>query len=294
VLDRRLRPLPPGCRGELLIGGLGLARGYLGQPDLTARSFIDLDLGHGPRRFYRTGDIASWDEDGLLRLHGRRDSQIKLRGLRIEPAEIESRIRECPEVAGCAVVPFERDGQRGLAAFLVARPGVTVEPATVRRHLVEVLPGYMVPAFLLAVAELPLLPSGKTDPRTLLAQLEEYIADRRTAEAEGTVRETAGPVMEAVTLAMQAILRHPVGPDASFFDQGGDSLGAARVLALLRKALGVPLHMSDFVAAPSVRALALRLEGIPGTVTAATAALAVLTEGTGGLARGLLVGGGQR
>lgn len=298
VLDRNLRPVPPGCRGELLIGGAGLARGYLGQEALTARQFVEHDLGNGPKRLYRTGDIASWDEDGLLRIHGRRDAQIKLRGHRIEPGEIESQARACPGVAQCAVVPFDRNGQSGLAAFLVGQPDTAPDPAEVRGRLAAVLPEYMVPALLLPVAELPRLSSGKTDTRALLAEVEAHLADLPHPGGPATAQRDDSPVTEAVVLALQAVLRKPVVPQTSFFDQGGDSLGAARALALLRKALGTPLHMADFVAAPSVQGLAEVIQARPGATAAARAALAAVFEqqGTapGGLARGVLTGRAAR
>ncbi len=293
VLDRHLRPMPPGCRGELFIAGVGLARGYLDQEALTARQFIEHDLGHGPQRLYRTGDVASWGEDGLLRIHGRRDSQIKLRGHRIEPGEIETRARECPGVAECAVLPFDQNGQSGLAAFLVGRPETAPDPLTVRARLSAVLPGYMVPAVLLCLPALPRLPSGKTDTRALLAEVEAHLTDLPGPEGPAAGQQDDSPVTEAVVLAMQAVLRKPVMPQTSFFDQGGDSLGAARVLALLRKALDIPLHMSDFTAAPDVPGLVRLIQSTPGATAAAEKALAALSDrhGTsGGLARGLLTG----
>ncbi|SEG94204.1 amino acid adenylation domain-containing protein [Actinacidiphila yanglinensis] len=292
VVDRHLRPMPPGCRGELLIGGVGLARGYLGHDDLTARQFVVHDFGYGPRRWYRTGDIASRDEDGRVRLHGRRDAQIKLRGHRVEPGEIEARARQCPGVAQCAVVPFDRNGQSGLAAFLVGPPGTAPDPAQVRAHLSSVLPAYMVPALLLSVPELPRLSSGKTDTRALLTEVEAHLAESPEAGRPADDGPEDCPVTEAVLLALQAVLRKPVAPHTSFFDQGGDSLGAARALALLRKALDIPLHMSDFVAAPSVRQLADVIRSRPGATDAARAAVAAVSgpQGAtgGGLARGLL------
>ncbi|MFI8946901.1 amino acid adenylation domain-containing protein [Streptomyces sp. NPDC053750] len=294
VLNRHLRRMPPGCRGELFIGGAGLARGYLGAESLTARQFIDHDLGQGSRRLYRTGDIASWGHDGLLRIHGRRDSQFKLRGHRIEPEEIETRARECTGVAQCAVVPFDHHRQSGLAAILVGQADAGPDPQAVRRYLSAVLPGYMVPTVVLCVPGLPLLSSGKADTRALSAMVEEYLDGLPDPDEPVAGQQDASPVAEVVVLAMQAVLRKSVARQTSFFDQGGDSLGAARVLAVLRRALNAPLEMSDFVAAPSARGLAQLLESRPGVTAAAEAALAAISGqqgvAAGGLARGLLTG----
>lgn len=298
VVDRHMRPVPPGCRGELLIGGIGLARGYLGQEALTARQFVERDLGHGPRRWYRTGDVASWGEDGLLRVHGRRDAQIKLRGHRIEPGEIEARARQCPGVTQCAVVPFDREGQSGLAAFLVGLPEAAPDLVEVRGRLSSALPAYMVPALLFGVPELPRLSSGKTDTRALLTEVEARLVGLPGPDGPAAGPQDDSPVTEAVVLALQAVLRKPVVPQTSFFDQGGDSLGAARALALLRKALGTPLHMSEFVAAPSVQGLAEVIRSRPGATDAARVALAAVARQGGtaasGLARGLLTGEAAR
>ena len=290
VVDRWSRPAAPGSRGELLIGGAALARGYVGQPELTAQQFVTLDFGHGARRLYRTGDIASWGMDGSLRVYGRRDSQIKVRGHRIELGEIGLRIREILGVAQCALVPFDRQGQVGVAAFLVAEDKGNLDVPDLKRQLARTLPSYMVPAFFVVVPAIPRLPSGKNDTRALLAVLDAQLAMqvRAAALVPSAVPDT--PVAEVVTLAFQAVLRRPVHPDCSFFDQGGDSLDAARVVALLRKALGIQLRLPDLISAPTVTALAARCEDTADAITAAESALADLAKGIVGPAAGLVAG----
>lgn len=260
VLDRWGRPVPPGCRGELHIAGAALAHGYIGQPALTAEAFITRDLGRGPVRLYRTGDVASWRADGLLRVHGRRDSQVKLRGHRIELGEIEAAIRRWPAAAQCAVVPLDREGRTtGLAAFVVPRQdGEAPDQAALRAHLEAILPGYMVPALFLTAAAIPRLPSGKTDTRALGKLLAAHVADDHVAEAPGAQPGTA--VEGMVASIFQTVLDCPPSMDASFFDQGGDSIGAARVVAAVRSHLkaegrGAGLRLADFLTMPTVRTL---------------------------------------
>lgn len=260
VLDRWGRPAVPGCRGELHIAGAALAHGYVGQPDLTAEAFVTRDLGRGPIRLYRTGDVASWRADGLLRVHGRRDSQVKLRGHRIELGEIEAAIRRWPAAAQCAVVPLGRDGRTtSLAAFVVPRQdGAAPDQAALRSHLEAIVPGYMVPALFLTVAAIPRLPSGKTDTRALVQLLAAHVADDQVAQSPDMQPGTA--VEGMVASIFQTVLDCPPSMDASFFDQGGDSIGAARVVAAVRSRLkaegrGVQLRLADFLATPTVRTL---------------------------------------
>ncbi|MEO6809431.1 MAG: amino acid adenylation domain-containing protein, partial [Isosphaeraceae bacterium] len=171
VLDDRLNPAPIGVPGELCVGGLGLARGYLGRPGLTAERFVPDPFSDRPgARLYRTGDLARWRTDGLLELVGRSDHQVKVRGFRIELGEIEAVLSRHPGIQGAAVVARSLPtGETRLAGYVVAGDEASPEPSEVRRWLKERLPDYMVPSSLMVLDALPVSPNGKVDRRALAA-----------------------------------------------------------------------------------------------------------------------------
>src|SRR6185312_13131106 len=159
VLDRYLRPVPPGVPGELYVAGPGLARGYLGQPDRTSTRFVADVSGVPGARMYRTGDLVRFDRDGRLHFVGRTDDQVKLRGFRIEPGEVESVLRAHADVVHAAVIV--RD-QR-LIAYVVPAEGVEVDTRALREHAAATVPGYMVPGLVVPVDRLPVTANGKLD-----------------------------------------------------------------------------------------------------------------------------------
>ena len=248
VVDTRLRPVPVGVPGELLLGGGGLARGYLGRPGLTAERFVPDPFGGEPgARLYRTGDLARRRPDGSLDFLGRIDHQVKIRGFRVEIGEVESALLAQPAVAAAAVAAREYGpGDRRLVAYLVGRGG-GIAAAALRRALQERLPEYMVPSVFVELHELPLSPNGKLDRRRLPApegsrpDLEEAFAEPRT----DLEREVAAIWAEVLSVGR-------VGLHDNFWSLGGHSLLATKVLARLQAALGIDLPIQTIFNAPTL------------------------------------------
>ncbi|HLX09567.1 MAG TPA: amino acid adenylation domain-containing protein [Thermoanaerobaculia bacterium] len=251
---------PLGAAGELWVGGLGVGRGYLHDPARTAEVFTPDPFAERPgQRLYRTGDLARRRQDGALEFLGRRDHQIKLRGLRLELGEVESALRAHPDVAAAvAVVREVAAGDRCLVAYFVRRAGAAeaadLHPTTaaLRAHLRTLLPASAVPSYLVPLPCLPLLASGKVDRRNL---------PEPSAMARPAVGEPLATPTERETAAVfAAVLGSEPFADDDFFALGGYSLKAVQVLARLRAAFGVELTLREFFAAPTVRGIAARLE----------------------------------
>ncbi|MET0396637.1 MAG: non-ribosomal peptide synthase/polyketide synthase [Longimicrobiaceae bacterium] len=270
LVDRALEPVPVGVRGELLIGGEGVARGYLGRPDLTAERFVP-DPFACPRtagaRLYRTGDLARRRPDGLLEVVGRADQQVKVRGHRVEPGEIEAALEAHPAVAEAAVAAREdaasgMPGERRLVAYLVAAPAAAVpSPAELRDWVRGRLPEYMVPAAFVALDRLPLTPNGKLDRRALPAP----DASRRNGERPFAAPRT--PAEAALAAVWADVLRvERVGVHDNFFESGGDSILAIQVVARAARA-GVRVTPRQLFQHQTVAALA----AVAGTAAAAAA-----------------------
>ncbi|MFJ4473524.1 amino acid adenylation domain-containing protein [Streptomyces xanthochromogenes] len=243
ILDEADLPVDDGARGELWIGGSRLAHGYTRRPELTAERFVDHPaLG----RLYRTGDLVSARPDGILDFHGRTDDQVKVRGFRIEPGEIEHVLREQPEVDDAAVTvrrPSPDDAR--LAAFVVAGPGPVPRSEALLSRLTALLPAHLVPDELTFVERLPLTTSGKVDRKAL--------ADLATAVDTIGEAEPLTPLQQAVAEVWGRSLGCEVTrPDADFLELGGHSLLALVVAEDLREDLGVELSLADFFAAPTV------------------------------------------
>ena len=256
VVDAGLGLLPAGAAGELLIGGAGVARGYLGRPALTAERFVPDPFGAEPgARLYRSGDRARRRIDGRLEYLGRLADQHKLRGFRVEPGEIESALLLHPRIRECAVAARQdRPGDLRLVAYVVPRETAPT-PEELREHLKAHLPEHMVPSTFVALDALPLAPSGKLDRRALPAP--DADALHRTGEAVAprteTERRVAGVWREVLDLPA-------VGVEESFFELGGHSLLATRVMARLRQACGVELPLRVLFERPTVAALAREVD----------------------------------
>ena len=251
VLDRRLRPVPDGGTGELYIGGVSLARGYLGTPGLTALRFVADPAGQG-RRLYRTGDVVRCRVDGDLEFISRVDTQIKIRGFRVEPTEIESMLTRHPDIAEAVVTRYEpAPGDRRLAGYLVPRSGAAVpSTADLRRFLETELPAYMVPAVFVALDALPLSANGKVDRDRLPAPGQER---QNESAGYGAPESPAQARLAEIIASVIGLAR--VGIHDNFFEIGGDSILAVQVVARAQEA-GLKLTPYDLFAHASVAALA--------------------------------------
>ncbi|MGC0154722.1 amino acid adenylation domain-containing protein, partial [Chromobacterium vaccinii] len=256
VLDEALQPVPAGVAGELYVAGAGLARGYLGRPALSAERFVANPFGAPGSRLYRSGDKVRRLADGQLEFLGRLDHQIKLRGYRIEPGEIEAALRSQAGVAQAVVLAIDDDGRKRLVAYAVPRAGADLDGARLRAELAASLPDYMLPAAVMVLPALPLNAHGKLDRKALPAP----------AFAAAPRRLPATPVEQALAELFAETLRLPaIDIDADFFELGGDSLLAMRLAARIRGKLGVKLSIESLFLAPSVAELARQLElGQPG------------------------------
>ncbi|SEP61470.1 amino acid adenylation domain-containing protein [Streptomyces sp. yr375] len=249
VLDDRLAPVPPGVTGELYIAGAGLAQGYLGRPGLTAERFTACPYGPSGTRMYRTGDLARWTADGQIEYLGRADRQIKIRGLRIEPGEIENVLAGHPDVGRAAVTVVPTPAGPVLAGYAVPAEGRRPDPVALRAHLRTELPDWMVPLTVTVLDRFPVTSNGKTDLAALPAP--GPAAGERLHQAPRNDAERALAALWERLLGAERI-----GVHDDFFALGGHSLLATRLLAEVRSLLGAAVTVRQFFAGPTVAQLA--------------------------------------
>lgn len=256
VLDEHLRPRPDLVPGELYIGGIGLAEGYIGNAEETAFRFVPHPSGEG--RLYRTGDIGRWLPNGTIEFLGRKDSQVKINGFRVEIGEIEKVACDLAEVASCAVLmAADQNGARRLVAYACPTPGAALDSDTLKTHLAAKLPAYMVPSVILVLAEMPLSANGKIDRARLPA-----VNDCRPAQSR---QQPGTPTEAAVRDLWATILGHAnFGVTDTFFETGGDSRQLTELVTRIRTSMLPGFPLRDAFLAPNVRALALAIDARKG------------------------------
>ena len=258
VLDTRLGLVPTGVPGELYLAGAGLARGYLHRPELSAERFLpDPFSGEAGARMYRTGDRVRWLADGQLEYLGRLDAQVKVRGFRIELGEVETALRRHASVReGVVLAREDVPGDKRLVAYVVPHEGQSVDVAALRAHLKEALPEYMVPSAFVPLPALPLNPNGKVERKALPAP------ERSRNEASGAVSTPPRtPTEQTLATLWTEVLRvDRVGREDNFFALGGHSLLATQLVSRIRGTLGVELPLKAMFDAPTLEALAARVD----------------------------------
>ncbi|WP_190238530.1 non-ribosomal peptide synthetase [Marilutibacter maris] len=270
IVDRAGQPLPIGVGGEICIGGAGVARGYLGRPELTAERFGADPFVEGGR-WYRTGDLGRWTADGDIVYLGRSDHQVKIRGFRIEPGEIEAALLRIEAVQSAVVVAWgDATESRRLVAYVVPVAPAGATPQALRDALTASLPAHMVPAAFVLLDRLPLTPNGKLDRAALPAP--QFSSDRAYSAPDGEIERR----MAEIWGELLGVAR--VGRDDDFFDLGGHSLLAMQLTPRLRTAFGVEVPLAKLFEAPVLRHVAAQIAAAQAAVLATQDMQAMLDE----------------
>ncbi len=253
IVDRQLQPVPVGVPGELYLGGMGLAHGYLNRPDLTAERFIPDPFSSDPgARLYRTGDLARYLSDGNIEYLGRIDHQVKVRGFRIEPGEIEAALLRLPTVQGVVVTVHEDEpGNKRLVAYLVPHPELAPSVGDLRRYLQGRLPEYMIPSTFVLLDAMPLTANGKIDRHLLPAPDEVRIARESLFVSPQTLVQ-----LQLARIWEEILDVQPVGITDNFFEMGGHSLLAARLVDRIMHVCGKVLPLASLFSGATIEHLA--------------------------------------
>lgn len=261
VLDSRLEPVPVGVAGDLYIGGVCLAEGYLKRPELTLERFIpDPFSGNDNERLYRTGDLARYFDDGHLEFLGRADFQVKIRGFRVETGEVEAALTQLPAVDVAVCTTFlDASGQRSLVAYVVPKAGQQIDGNAIKLELGSTLPEFMVPSYVIELPTLPLSPNGKVDRKALPSPSErgpdsKAIAPRTDLE------------LQLQSIWERVLRQSPIGMRDNFFDLGGHSLLAVVLMSEVKRELGKEVALSRIIECPTIETLARAID--PNTALA--------------------------
>lgn len=262
ILDKHMNIVPIGIPGEIYIGGEGLARGYLNNPELTAEKFIDSPFSRG-EKLYRTGDLGRWYPKGEIAFLGRIDSQVKIRGHRIELGEIESAIRQFPTIADVAVTDMEDRGRKALYAYIVPTPGQAPDLQILRKELFKKLPNFMVPSYFTLIDSIPLTSNGKTDKRAL-----------PMPDNSKSIQKHE-PLTDPIEIKLSAIWEHildikELSAAEDFFELGGDSLDVVSLVTAIHGEFGTEISISDIYDHPTLRMQADKIKTLKshGNITA--------------------------
>jgi acyl-coenzyme A synthetase/AMP-(fatty) acid ligase/acyl carrier protein len=254
ITDEFQQPVAPGVYGDIYIGGKGVAKGYLNRPELTQQKFLD---GIGPYNgpVYATGDIGRWLPDGMLEYRGRRDSQVKIRGIRIEPGEVESAINSYVGVQRAAVIVQQDErGEKYLAAYVVLDdvPGAGI--AELRNWLRKQLPAYMIPAEITRIKEMPYTPSGKINRKALSNSALLVHDTKKKSQPETEIEQQLANIWE------QVLNKKDIGVDDSFFDLGGHSLKANQLVNRIQREIGAQVGLADVFTHPTIKQLGVLIK----------------------------------
>jgi amino acid adenylation domain-containing protein len=276
VLDANLHPVPSGVTGELYIGGPGVGRGYLNEPELTRERFlVDPFSGRNGSRLYKTGDLVRYRKDGVLEFLGRADDQVKIRGYRIELGEIETAVASYPEVQACKVVAREDAGaSKQLVAYLITRKNESVDTEGLKNFLKQRLPDHMVPAYYIFLDSFPLTQNGKIDRKALPAP-----SYKDAVSAPEFVPPRTETENKLAAIWMELLKLERIGIHDNFFDLGGDSLLALKVMLQIRAVFGVVLSMHTFLPNATIAGLTKAVEDREESQDTLTFTVAVQNKG---------------
>jgi len=257
IVDEQLKPVPAGTAGELLIGGAGVARGYVGLPELTRQKFVSDPFSRdGEARLYRTGDLGRFLPDGQIAFMGRLDEQIKIRGYRIEPQEISAALDRHPAIqASCVTAYSDHLQEKRLVAYVVPTNGTRLSPGDLRKHVAQYVPDYMVPSAFVQISQLPLSSHGKVDRAALPDPSNANMLEDDSFEAPESQIEKSLAVFLTSLLGVTR-----VGKDDNFFELGGHSLMGAQLIARISNTFGVELSLRSLFDHPTVGEVASEIE----------------------------------
>jgi amino acid adenylation domain-containing protein len=257
VMDARMRLLPAGMTGEVFIGGIGVGRGYHARPDMTAERFPE-DPFHPGERLYRTGDMAYWNGDGNLVYVGRKDTQMKVMGYRIEPGEVIAALEKLPGVLQAAIIPRQRAGQESMLVAFVVTDGCDLPGEHVSRtRLAGSLPSYMLPARIHRIESIPLTHTRKVDTRRLAEIDEDFLVSEEAIDRNAPSMRPQGPTETALAAIWTDLLGTPVvGRDDNFFSLGGHSLQLIRLMVRVNERWGIPVDVSRIYTRSTLRSMA--------------------------------------